>query len=172
MTWSEDAQVRAARGGDTVAFEALYRASVALVYGACRRLARDEAQAEDATQRAYLRAWERLDGYRGDGPFGAWVRRIAIRLMIDEQRRTWRESLTADGAAFEDVAAVPQRSSLAAVDLERAVRDLPDGARQVFTLHDIEGLTHAEIAEALDVSIGTTKTQLFRARRALRSRLT
>ncbi|MEM9406401.1 MAG: RNA polymerase sigma factor [Acidobacteriota bacterium] len=172
MTRAGDARLRAAREGDTGAFEALYRSSVAQVYGACRRLTRDDAQAEDATQRAYLRAWERLDDYRGDGSFTAWVRRIAVHLLIDERRRTWREPLCADEQIFEAVPAAPRRSSAAAVDLERAVRSLPDGARQVFALHDIEGFTHAEIAELLGVSIGTTKTQLFRARRALRSWLT
>lgn len=160
-----------ARDGDAAAFEQLYRATVGQVFGASRRLCRNDAEAEDITQKTYLRAWTRLDSYRGDGRFAAWVRRIAVRLAIDALRaRAAEPSVSTEVAA--PLPAVERRSSLAAVDLERAVGSLPEGARRVFVLHDFEGFTHAEIAEALSVSVGTSKTQLFRARRALKEWLT
>lgn len=159
--------IESARRGDAAAFEQLYRASVRQVFGACRRLCADDAEAEDVTQKTYLRAWERLDDFRGDGRFAAWARRIAVRLCVDEHRRRPAEP-PVDLESATPMPSPARRSSATAVDLERAVAALPEGARRAFVLHDFEGLTHAEIAEALGVSVGTSKTQLFRARRALK----
>lgn len=169
---NEASWIAAARAGDADAFEQLYRSTVSEVYGACRRLAAHDAEAEDATQRTYLRAWQKLDTYRGDGRIGAWLRRIAVRQLLDGRRARWAQELQASPETLIELPAAPARSSDTVVDLERAIRRLPPGARQVFVLHDLEGLTHGEIADALGVTAGTTKTQLHRARRALKEWLT
>lgn len=167
----ESERLAAAKGGDLAAFEWLYRSYVRQVYGTCLRLTDRAQDAEDFTQRVFVRAWRRLESFRGDSPLGPWLRSIAVRLMIDERRSRWREDLATveHDREFEDPA--PRRVSDAVIDLERALRTLPPGARRVLVLHDIEGLTHREIAGRLGVSVGTTKTQLFRARRALKERL-
>ncbi len=163
----EQRRVAAAKRGDTRAFEALYRDTVPRVFAAVRRLCASDSEAEDVTQRAYIRAWERLDTYRADGRFGGWLRRIAVRILIDERRSKWHRDVETTSELGLTLEATARRSSVEAIDLERAIRSLPPGSRRVFVLHDIEGMTHAEIAEALGVTAGTTKTQLFRARRAL-----
>ena len=168
----EDRWIDSARRGDLSAFEQLYRQHVRQIYGACRRLLDSDQDAEDMTQRVFIRAWQRLAGFRGNSRLGTWLRRIAVNLIIDERRARWRQELelSADDSAQRPEETVPAplaRSSTDAIDLERAVRRLPHGPRRVLVLHDIEGYTHKEIAQMLGVVPGTTKTQLFRARRAL-----
>ncbi|REJ83959.1 MAG: RNA polymerase sigma factor [Acidobacteria bacterium] len=169
-----DLVARAARG-DVAAFEELHRAHVDRVYGLCLRLVADRAEAEDLTQRVFVRAWEHLPRFRGDSRLSTWLRTIARNLAISQHRPVWRRALRTAGLdpAGDDPAirATTPRESDARIDLERAVRTLPAGARQVLVLHDVEGLTHAEISSRLGVTRGTTKAQLSRARRLLKERL-
>ena len=163
--------VERSRRGDVDAFEHLYRRYVRQVYGACRRLLDNDQDAEDMTQRVFLRAWSRLEGFRGDSGLGTWLRRIAVHLVIDQRRASWRVSQVLPAEELTLAAAPPLRSSLAAIDLERAIGQLPSGSRSVLVLHDVEGYTHAEMAALLGVTTGTTKTQLHRARKALKESL-
>ena len=156
--------------GDLDAFELIYRRYVGQVHGLSRRLLVNQQDAEDVTQQVFVRAWQRLGSYRGDGPLGGWLRRITLHLVADRHRASVRQESESLEETREEVAA-DLRVSDVAVDLERAVDRLPDGSRHVLVLHDVEGLTHREIAELLGVSIGTSKTQLFRARRALKELL-
>ena len=168
---SEAWWIERARRGDRDAFERLYRRYERQVYGVCRRLLDTDQDAEDMTQRVFLRAWRRLDGFRGDSPLGAWLRQITVRLVIDTRRAGWRRELDVTAQEEELDPAPRRRSSVAAIDLERAVALLAAGPRRVLVLHDVEGYTHHEIATMLGVTVGTTKTQLFRARRALKESL-
>ena len=160
-----------ARDGDLEAFEQLYRRYADEVYGACRRLLGSSEDAEDMTQRVFVRAWRRLGSFRGESRLGGWLRRIAVNLIIDERRAHWYDELMAPSDAIELANVSPGRTSEAAIDLERAIRSLPAGPRRVLVLHDVEGFTHREIGKLLGISVGTTKTQLFRARRALKEYL-
>lgn len=167
------ALVRRAQAGDHGAFAALYRASVGRVYALCLRLEGDVARAEELTQDVFVRAWERLATFRGDSAFATWLHRLAVNVVLGDRRAAWRrerrvqpthDALVLDGAGIAPTAG-------GALDLDRAIAALPAGARLVFVLHEVEGYTHEEIATMTGIAEGTSKTQLFRARRLLREAL-
>lgn len=163
-----------ARGGDETAFQEVYRAHVGRVYALCLRLAGDRADAEELTQDVFVRAWERLATFRGESAFGTWLHRLAVNTFLMARRtriRRERRVMPADdpGALERPGAAPPAGLRL---DLERAIARLPEGAREVFLLYDVEGYGHKEIAAMLGIAAGTSKAQLFRARRLLRGWLT
>jgi len=163
--------VSLAVAGDRRAFERLYRRHVGRVLGlAWRLMGRDEA--EEITQDVFVRAWEKLATFRGEAAFGTWLYRLAVNLILS--RRAWlgarRSRFIADDMVLETVPARPAATD-AGLDFESAMGKLPPGARAVFVLHDVEGYRHNEIAELLDVTTGTTKAQLHRARMMLRRHL-
>jgi RNA polymerase sigma-70 factor (ECF subfamily) len=166
--------IHRAQQGDRAAFEALYRAHVGRVYALCLRLTADRALAEERTQDAFVRVWERLATFRGDSAFSSWLYRITVNEVLlgrrAERRREQRVVTTEDPAALERPRGADPASG-SAFDLERAVAALPPGAREVFVLHDVEGYRHEEIAELTGIAVGTSKAQLFRARRLLRGAL-
>jgi RNA polymerase sigma-70 factor (ECF subfamily) len=164
--------VRRAQAGDQEAFGDLYRAHAGRVYALCLRLEADAARAEELTQDVFVRAWERLASYRGESAFGTWLYRLAVNVVLGDRRSAWRRSkrvmVTGDPGALEGATEAPQGRNL---DLEQAIAALPPGARTVFVLHDVEGYTHDEIASLSGIAEGTSKAQLFRARRLLREAL-
>ncbi|MGA9751271.1 MAG: sigma-70 family RNA polymerase sigma factor [Acidobacteriota bacterium] len=164
--------VRRARSGDLAAFEELYRTHAGRVHALCRRLCGGEARAEELTQEVFVRAWEKLAAFRGESAFSTWLHRMAVNAALMERRssgrRERRERAEEDLSGYE---ARPERSPERAVDLERAVAALPEGARRVFVLHDVEGYAHEEMASLLGITVGATKAQLHRARRLLREAL-
>ncbi len=170
MTGTEN-DIRLAVSGDTRAYERLYRDHVARVHGLARRMIGLD-DADDLTQEVFVRVWEKLDTYRGDAAFGTWLHRVAVNLILTRARSRKRHGawIVEDEEAIElaSVAPPPQEDSM---DLEAALEKLPDGARQVFVLHDVEGYRHEEIAEMLDLAVGTSKSQLHRARMLLRRHL-
>jgi len=163
-----------AQQGDRAAFEALYRAHAARVYALCLRLTADAAQAEERTQDTFVRAWQRLATFRGESAFSSWLYRLTVNEVLlgrrAERRREQRVVTSDDPAALERPRGA-DASSGSALDLERAVAALPPGAREVFVLHDVEGYRHEEIAQLAGIAVGTSKAQLFRARRLLREAL-
>lgn len=164
-----DPGLLAAQAGDPDAFGVLYRAHVGRIFALCLRLAGDAQAAEELTQDVFVRAWERLASYRGESAFGTWLHRLAVNVVLTDRRTTWRRArrfqLTDDPAAFERGL---DRPDGVALDLEAAISRLPEGARTVFVLHDVEGFTHDEIADMARIAAGTSRAQLFRARRLLR----
>lgn len=179
----EDDAALAARaaGGDRGAFEALYRRHAARVHGLCLRLTGDRPRAEALTQDTFVKAWLSLGGWSGQGALAAWLGRIAVNRWRDEWRADRRArarlvDLGEDGdleAVAAGQASATRRDGLipllAAVDLERLVARLPEGARTVFVLHAIEDYPQAEVAALLGVSEGTVKSQMHRARALLRA---
>jgi len=161
----DDALVPLAQRGDRRAFEALYRRYVGRIYALCARIAGDARLAEDLTQRAFVRAWRKLDTVRG-GAFFAWLRRLAVRVALDDRRshRRRRERVVLAEVDGADPSTAPPGARL---ELERAIARLPPRARHVFVLAAVEGLSHAEIAAMLAITEGTSKAQLHRARRLL-----
>ena len=156
--------------GDEVAFEALYRGNVGRVYGLCLRMLGEQVAAEELTQDVFVRAWQKLKLFRGDSAFSTWLHRLAVNVVLQHlrtrKRREARVKLTDDVtrlAGSTKPAPVGKR-----MDLEKALATLPDGARTVFVLHDIEGYKHAEIADMTGTAVGTSKAQLHRARKLLR----
>jgi RNA polymerase sigma-70 factor (ECF subfamily) len=164
------ALISAAVGGDLDAFEALYREFSPRVYGLCLRLTGQREAAEDCTQESFIAAWRALARFEKRSRFSTWLQRIAIHTVMARRRglRVLRE-------VPAPVAGLPDRPDAAsgapALDLERAITALPDGARHVLVLVGIYGYTHAEAADALGVAEGTSKTQLHRARELLTAAL-
>jgi RNA polymerase sigma-70 factor, ECF subfamily len=162
--------VALAATGDTLAFERVYRRHAARIHSLCSRMLSPE-EAEDATQEVFIRAWQKLQLFRGDSAFGTWLHRLAVNLLLGRRRSqaTYRERFGADAGSLEP-ASRRDRPDLR-MDFDAAIQTLPPGAREVFVLYDVEGYTHDEIAELLNVSTGTSKSQLHRARMSLRQYL-
>jgi len=163
--------VALAASGDCRAFERLYRAHAARVHTLARRMMGAE-HADDLTQDIFVRAWERLGSFRGESAFGTWLHRVAVNVILN--RRASRPGERGRVGDPEPVlAALPARRGGAdlVLDFEDAVARLPEGARTVFVLHDVEGYRHEEIAGLLGVTAGTSKAQLHRARLLLRRSL-
>ena len=162
--------------GDRQAFEQLYRRHVNRVYGLCLRLTADVTEAEILTQDTFVKAWSAVGGYSGRGDLGAWLGRIAVNLRRDGFRAAARREKLNEQVLLESEARTVQRDGvlplLTAMDLERALHRLPEGARTVFVLYELEGFNHKEISGLLDVAVGTVKAQLHRSRRLLRALLT
>ena len=166
--------VALAAQGDTGAFERVYQAHLGRVHNLARRMAGPEA-ADELTQDVFVRLWQKLATFRGESSFTTWLHRLAVNVIIERFRTlgTARERFLADGEAILDglpASTMPGRYD-AAMDLETAMKRLPPGARTVFVLHDVEGYRHEEIGQMLGVSIGTSKSQLHRARMTLRTHL-
>jgi RNA polymerase sigma-70 factor (ECF subfamily) len=165
--------VRRAQAGDLPAFEQLYRDNVRRVHATCLRLCCDASLAEELTQDAFVRAWEKLGSFRGESAFSSWMHPLAVNLALSrrrsQRRYEARVTTTDDPGAFERPRAPAAHE--AGIDVERALATLPPGARSVFVLHDVEGYRHDEIAHLIGVATGTSKAQLHRARKLLREAL-
>jgi RNA polymerase sigma-70 factor (ECF subfamily) len=156
------------------AFERLYRENVGRVHALCLRLLRDPDAAEEAAQESFVRAWRRLESFQGRSAFSTWLHRLTVNVVLDRRRAEKRTAIDLRSGDEDELGAVenPARHRPdQKIDLERAIADLPDGARLAFVLHDIEGYRHREIAEMTGKAEGTWKAQLHRARRLLREAL-
>ncbi len=160
---------RLAAEGDLKAFERLYRGHVDRVYSLARRML-DEDLAEEVTQDVFVRAWQKIDTFRGEAAFGTWLHRLAINVVLGRRRKLAIRRERFLGNPEPVIGTMSGRSDAPpqGPEFEAGLRELPDGARQVFVLHDIEGYKHREIAEMLGVTTGTTKAQLHRARMVMR----
>lgn len=172
----DETDVERAARGDRQAFERLYRLHVDRIYSLCTRMVGDRTRAEELTQDAFVRAWEKLAQFRGESAFGTWLHRLAVNVVLNDRQTEGRRRGRQDDSV-EDVDTVAHGSVRAevppglSIDLERAIAGLPPGARKVFVLHDVEGYTHDEIGEILGVTAGGCKAQLHRARLLLREAL-
>ncbi len=167
--------VERARDGDRAAFEMLYRRHRNRVYGLVWRLCGgDAALAEDLLQEAFIRAWQKLDSFRGDSQFGTWLHRLSANVALSDRRirvRRLERETGFEGAA--ERTATGERDVYAGqrMDLEKAIARLPERARTVLVLFDIEGYSHNEIAELANMAVGSSKAQLHRARKLVREEL-
>jgi len=168
-----DDLVARAQAGDQTAFRELYRQHAGRVYALCLRLTGDGRDAEERTQDVFVRLWDKLRSFRGDSAFSSWLHRLAVNVVLNERRTTGRrEQRVIPAEDLDNVAGAQHAAPLHLnIDLERAIAELPDGAREVFVLYDIEGYGHGEIAQLVGIAEGTSKAQLFRARRLLREKL-
>jgi RNA polymerase sigma-70 factor (ECF subfamily) len=158
------------RDGAEDAFRELYRRHTPRVHGLLRRLlGGDGRDAEDAVQETWIRAVDGLERFRWEAAFSTWLYSIAVHVGRDALRRRRRDKEDPWVDGFDAPVAEPPLGMR--VDLERAIALLPDGYRAVLVLHDVEGQMHETIAAQLGISVGTSKSQLHRARRALRALL-
>lgn len=182
----ERALARRATSGDEAAFEQLYRTHSPRVFALCLRMSGSRARATELTQDVFVHVWQRLDSWRGDAAFSSWIHRVTVNLVLSnvrsETRRLSKEMNESELQRREEmgdrrgdsgsspISHLPSpisRSVPDAIDLENAIAALPDGARAVFVLHDVEGYQHDEIAKMMGTAEGTSRAQLHRARKLL-----
>lgn len=162
--------IAAAQAGDERAARALYERYSPRLRRVVTGWVADSAAVEDLCQEAWVRAFRALSEFRGDSEFGTWLHTIARNLMVSWSRRgKRRDELSAE--RWVAMSTGPEPVELR-IDLQRALSGLPDGMRQVLWLHDVEGWKHRQIAGALGVTEGTSKSQLFKARAKLREAMT
>jgi RNA polymerase sigma-70 factor, ECF subfamily len=168
---------KSAAAGDMVAFEELYRRHNRRVYALCLRMTRSVEEAEDLTQEAFIQLYRKIGSFRGDSAFSTWLHRLTVNqvLMHFRKRSVKMERTTEEGETPEQtVKGTENPNSMPVIDriaLDRAIAQLPPGYRTVFLLHDVEGHEHEEVARILNIAVGTSKSQLHKARMKLRSLL-
>jgi RNA polymerase sigma factor (sigma-70 family) len=167
--------VERARSGDVAAWEAIYRSFERPVFTLARRLLPQRAAAEDLAQDVFVEVLTRLGQYEGCGSFAGWVRTIAVNKCLMHLRSPWQRGLrwldrSTAGVSYEpfERMACPGRDCGDEMDIERALSRLPDTARAVVWLHDVEGYTHAEIGALFGSTPSFSKSQLARAHEKLR----
>ena len=168
---------QAAASGDMRSFEELYEKHHRRVYSLCLRMTQNVAEAEDLTQEAFIQLFKKIGSFRGESAFTTWLHRLTVNqvLMHFRRRNVRMEQTTDDGdvpvqivKGTEDPSRMPVMDRIA---LDNAIAKLPPGYRSVFVLHDVEGHEHEEIARLLGCSVGTSKSQLHKARMKLRALL-
>ena len=181
MKWSgetEKAVIGKARAGDLNAFSMLYATYSQNVYSRCLRLTKDPDTAEDLKQDVFIQAWKKISNFRGDSRFGTWLHRVTTNIVFMHFRKKKRHpeesTITRrvnDQSPIEELlsSGPPQLDNR--LLLSQAVSDLRPGYRAVLMLHDVDGYKHDEIAQILGIPPGTSKSNLYRAHRQIRSRL-
>ena len=174
---SDHALTQRAAGGDMAAFEQLYERHNRRVYSLCLRMTQNVAEAEDLAQEVFIQLFRKVGSFRGESAFTTWLHRLTVNqvLMHFRKRGVRMEQTTDDGdvpvqvvRGTEDPRRMPVVDRIA---LDKAVAQLPPGYRSVFILHDVEGHEHEEVARLLGCSVGTSKSQLHKARMKLRTLL-
>lgn len=163
--------LRRARQGDNAAIARLYRQHAPRVYTLLRRLAGNDAEAEDWAQETWVQAIRGLATFRGESGFATWLHRIAVNCALAGRRRWHRKESHEAPLPEEMPAGAPRSRAVLGARLERALTNVPEGMRRVLVLHDVEGYTHEEIGQMLGISAGTCKSQLFKARARMRELL-
>ncbi len=162
---SEADLIEACRQNDRKMQYELYQRFAPKMYGICLRYAGSAEEAEDILQEGFIKVFKKIESYRGEGSFEGWIRRIFVNTAIEQFRRrnylqpiTEREENTVEGKYLSVL------DNLAEKDIIGLVQQLSPGYRTVFNMYVVEGYTHKEIAEALGISEGTSKSQLSRAK--------
>jgi len=168
---------RAAAAGDNEAFERLYRQYYKRVYSLALRMLGNAMQAEDLTQEVFLQVYQKIGSFRGDSAFTTWLHRLTVnQVLMHFRKRGVKLERTAEEGDFNNVVETPLQSTrrISIIDrlaLDKAISQLPPGYRSAFVLHDVEGYEHEEIANMLGISVGTSKSQLHKARMRMRDLL-
>ena len=168
---------QAASKGDMFSFEEIYQRHHRRVYAICLRMLQNAAEAEDLTQDVFIQLYRKIGSFRGDSAFTTWLHRLTVnQVLMHFRKRTVKfEKTTEEGETpVQIVGGTENPRKMPIVDkiaLESAIEQLPAGYKNVFVLHDIEGYEHEEVARILGCSVGTSKSQLHKARLKLRKLL-
>jgi RNA polymerase sigma-70 factor, ECF subfamily len=173
--------IRRAQRGDEEAFAALFQLHRRRVYSVCLSMTRDVPDAEDLTQEAFLQVYHKIGTFRGDSAFSSWLHRVAVNtVLMKRRRRKPQPMLSLDAPVSSESPSLryelgkrdPNLSgAIDRISLHRAIQALPAGYKKIFGLHEVDGYQHREIAELLHCSIGTSKSQLSRAKLKIRGLL-
>jgi RNA polymerase sigma-70 factor, ECF subfamily len=159
---------------DAQAFEEMYRQQAPRIYSLACRMAGSPEDGEDLLQEIFLQAYRKMSTFKGDSALGTWLYRLALNHCLDyvRSRQAKMSKLTESLDAQTATEPAARRDTpIVRIDLDRALERLPDGCREAFVLHDVEGLDHKEVAERLGIAEGTSKSQVFKARLKLRGLL-
>jgi RNA polymerase sigma-70 factor (ECF subfamily) len=177
----ERSLVQRAQSGDEQAFATLFQLHKKRVYSVCLQMTKDVADAEDLTQEAFLQVFRSVNSFRGDSAFSTWLYRVAVNTVLMKLRRrksppvlSLDEPVSAETPSLRrDVGKADPRLSgtVDRIALRRAMEELPEGCRQIFDLHEVEGYQHHEIAKMLECSVGNSKSQLHKAKMKMRDLL-
>jgi RNA polymerase sigma-70 factor (ECF subfamily) len=166
-----------AASGNISAFELLYERYHRRTYSLCLRMTSNQTEAEDLTQEVFIQLFRKIGSFRGDSAFSTWLHRLTVNqvLMHFRKRSFKNEKTSEDGEIPEQVVpGTENQLKMPVIDriaLTKAVAQLPPGYRSVFLLHDVEGYEHEEVARLMKISVGTSKSQLHKARLKLRGLL-
>ncbi len=166
-----------AETGNIPAFELLYQRYHRRTYSLCFRMTSSPTEAEDLTQEVFIQLFRKIGSFRGDSAFSTWLHRLTVnQVLMHFRRRSFKnEKVSDDGEVPEQtVAGSGNPNQMQVIDriaLKNAVAELPKGYKNVFLLHDVEGYEHEEVARRLGISVGTSKSQLHKARLKLRGLL-
>jgi RNA polymerase sigma-70 factor (ECF subfamily) len=174
--------VARAQRGDADAFATLFHTHKPRVYSLCLRMTNNTAEAEDVTQEAFLQVFRKLSTFRGDSALSTWLHRIAVNTVLMRFRKKSFSELSLDEPSTKNADTKPVRreygtrdrrlaGSIDRIALIQAIRELPEGYRTVFLLHEVEGYEHKEIAAFLGCSTGNSKSQLHKAKMRIRELL-
>src|SRR5687768_6086878 len=166
-----------AASGSLAAFELIYQRYHRRTYSLTMRMTNNTSEAEDLTQEVFIQLFRKAGSFRGDSAFSTWLHRLTVNqvLMHFRRRSVKNEKVSDDGEMPEQtVQGTSNPNKMPVVDriaLKNAISELPNGYRNVFVLHDVEGYEHEEVARLLKISVGTSKSQLHKARLKLRGLL-
>ncbi len=168
---------RLAALGNIHAFERLYERYHRRTYSLCLRMTSSQSESEDLTQEVFIQLFRKIGSFRGDSAFSTWLHRLTVNqvLMHFRRRSVKNEKTSEDGEMPEQIVPGTENQSkmpvLDRIALKRAIEQLPPGYKSAFVLHDVEGYEHEEVARILGISVGTSKSQLHKARLKLRGLL-
>ena len=168
---------RLAALGNINAFEILYERYHRRTYSLCLRMTGSQTESEDLTQEVFIQLFRKVGSFRGESAFSTWLHRMTVNqvLMHFRRRSVKNEKTSEDGEIPEQIVPGTENQSkmpvLDRIALKRAIEQLPPGYKSAFVLHDVEGYEHEEVARILGISVGTSKSQLHKARLKLRGLL-
>lgn len=156
------------------AFDRLYDAYSPVLFGICLRYARDASSAQDILQEAFLTIFNKIEGYRFEGSFEGWLKRITVNTAINYLRKQNRQSFSSLDDGYHEYSAAEADNIVGGMseqEILQHIQTLPDGYRTIFNLFVIEGYKHVEIAKMLNITESTSRTQLAKARKVLQRKL-
>lgn len=168
---------RIAASGNIAAFEMIYQRYHRRTYSLCLRMTSSQTEAEDLTQEVFIQLFRKIGSFRGDSAFSTWLHRLTVnQVLMHFRRRSVKNERTSDDGEMPEqtVHGTANPNKMPVIDriaLKNAIAELPNGYRNVFVLHDVEGYEHEEVARMLRISVGTSKSQLHKARLKLRGLL-
>ncbi len=172
---SEIQMIDRVKANDPIGQKQLYQQFAVQMFRICLRYATDKSEAEDILQDGFVKVFRDISQFRGEGPLGAWIRRIMVNTALSHLRKKKQFISTVPDMLHLDGILNPltpnYESNLDTETLLKYLQQLPDGYRAVFNLYAIDGYSHEEIAEKLNISIGTSKSQLFKAREYIKRML-
>src|SRR5712692_12017183 len=174
---TEASLIKRAQRGDAAAFANIFYAHKPRIYSLCLRMTSNIAEAEDLTQESFLQVFRKLPTFRGDSALSTWMYRVAVNTVLMYFRKRGRPQVSLDEPSSDQVKTKTREygsddqrlvTSIDRLALARAIRELPDGYRTIFLLHEVDGYEHREIARLLDCSVGNSKSQLHKAKLRIR----